>query len=247
MASGAGKVTARGPAPSNVVLVAEALREAIVRGRLRAGERIKEMPLAEQLGVSRGPIRDAMRLLHEEGLIEILPNRGAVVPEVHADGVLEVYALRASLGSLALHKLLLDADSAAVARIVAAARRVERAVQARREQRAADADLAFQDTIVRGSGLPLDAREFERLSWQVRMFIATLDMHYADKFSIMLEENAGLVAAIERREIRSAERVWREKFERWVRDFIERLPEEFDAATWVALTAADGTPGARRS
>ena len=78
------------------------------RGRLKPGERLKEIPLAEQLGISRGPIRDALRLLERDGLIDVIPNRGAVVPEVHALDVLEVYALRASLGSLALHKLMLE-------------------------------------------------------------------------------------------------------------------------------------------
>ena len=97
-----------GPAPSNVDVAVEALRDAIVDGRLTPGQRLKEIPLAEQLGVSRGPIRDALRLLERDGLIEVIPNRGAVVPEVHALDVLEVYALRASFGSLALQKLMLE-------------------------------------------------------------------------------------------------------------------------------------------
>ena len=66
-------VRAPAPIPSNVVVVAEALREAIVLGRLRPGERIKENPLAEQLGMSRAPIRDALRLLEHEGLVREHP------------------------------------------------------------------------------------------------------------------------------------------------------------------------------
>ena len=74
----------RGPAPSNVDLALEAVREAIVGGRLRPGERIKEIPLAEELGFSRAPVRDAFRLLERDGLVELVPNRGAVVPELRA-------------------------------------------------------------------------------------------------------------------------------------------------------------------
>src|SRR6476619_5881859 len=92
------------PAPSNVDVAVDAL----VDGRLKPGQRLKEIPLAGQLGVSRGPIRDALRLLERDGLIDVIPNRGAVVPEVGALDVLEVYALRASLGSLALQKLMLE-------------------------------------------------------------------------------------------------------------------------------------------
>ena len=98
----------RGPAPSNTEVVADALREAIVKGWLRPGERIKEIPLSEQLGVSRGPIREALRLLAHDGLVTIIPNRGAIVPTPTAADVLEVYAMRSALGSLALHKLMLE-------------------------------------------------------------------------------------------------------------------------------------------
>src|SRR3954463_4892156 len=95
-----------GPGPPSAALPAAARRGAITAGRSHPGARIKEIPLAAQLGISRGPIRDALRLLERDGLVELIPNRGAVVPAVHALDVLEVYALRASLGSLALHKLM---------------------------------------------------------------------------------------------------------------------------------------------
>src|SRR3954447_16068038 len=100
--------TSSKPPPTYADFAVEAVRAAIVGGRIRPGERIKEIPLANELGLSRGPIRDALKLLERDGLVQLIPNRGAVVPEIHALDVLEVYALRASLGSLALHKLMLD-------------------------------------------------------------------------------------------------------------------------------------------
>ncbi len=92
---------------SSVEVVAGALRSAIVDGVLRPGERIKEVPVAAELGVSRGPIREAIGLLEHDGLLTVVPNRGAFVPEVKSEDVLEVYAMRAALGSLALHKVML--------------------------------------------------------------------------------------------------------------------------------------------
>lgn len=225
-------------AVSHPVLVAEAIRDAIVKGRLGAGDRIKEIPLAKQLGLSRGPVRDALRMLEADGLVEIRPNRGACIPDVHALDVLEVYALRASLGSLALHKLMISPDPEAIADLEPLLGRFERAVERRREGQAADADLAFQEGIVRGAGLPRVAREFERLTWQVKMFIAALDMSYEDKLHTMLDEVRDLYAAIADGDAAAAEGLWRDKFERWVRDFVERLPgEEFDAEMWLTLTA----------
>src|SRR3954452_15019019 len=151
----------RGPAPSNVDLALEAVRDAIVAGRLRPGERIKEIPLAEGLGFSCAPVRDALRLLERDGLVELVPNRGAIVPELRAVDVLEVYALRASLGTLALHKLMLDDESLALAPLERELARLVRAGERRRARDAADADLAYQQAIVTVAGLPRVKREFE--------------------------------------------------------------------------------------
>lgn len=235
-------VRTSGPAPLNVELVADALRDAIVMGRLRPGERIKEVPLAKQLGVSRGPIRDAIRLLERDGLLTLVPHRGAVVPEITAFDVVEVYALRASLGSLALHKLLLGEAKEPMVALERQLRRFERAVEQGKAPQAADADLRYQSTIVEISGLPRVARQFAQLTWQVRIFIATMDIRYDDKLPQMLLEVKAIHAAIAGGDHSAAERLWREKFERWVRDFVEQLDEGFDRDLWVALTSGTGRP-----
>lgn len=59
--------------------IVDALREAIVAGRLKPGERIRERELVALLGVSRSPLREAIRILEAEGLITSLPHRGAWV------------------------------------------------------------------------------------------------------------------------------------------------------------------------
>src|SRR4051794_7939114 len=138
----------RGPAPSNGDLALEAVRDAIVDGRLRPGVRIKEVPLAEELGFSRAPVRDALRLLERDGLVELVPNRGAIVPELRAVDVLEVYALRASLGTLALHKLMLGSEALAIAPLERRLAHLVRAGERRRAREAADADLAYQQAVV---------------------------------------------------------------------------------------------------
>src|SRR3954454_11054871 len=147
------RLRSHGPAPSNVDLAAEALRDAIGDGRIQPGERIKEIPLSQALGISRGPIRDALRLLERDGLVELIPNRGAVVPEVRALDVLEVYALRASLGSLALQKLMVE-DRVPDAALDRALRALQAAVAEGDQRRAGDADLAYQSAIIAASGLP---------------------------------------------------------------------------------------------
>ena len=236
----------RGPAPSNVDLALEAIREAIVDGRLRPGVRIKEIPLAEELGFSRAPVRDALRLLERDGLVELVPNRGAIVPELRAVDVLEVYALRASLGTFALHKLMLDSESLALAPLERELARLVRAQKRGRADEAIDADLAYQAAIVAAAGLPRVAGEFDRLTWQVRMFLGALGIDVLATLPRIVAEVQALHEAIVARDAQAAARLWREKFERWISDLVGRLGEDFDDELWVALTRGAGelaTPG----
>lgn len=227
-----------GPAPSNVDLALGAVRAAIVSGKLRPGERIKEIPLAEELGFSRAPVRDALRLLERDGLVRLVPNRGAMVPELRGVDVLEVYALRASLGTLALHKLMLDEGS--VAPLERELARLVRAAERQREHDAAEADLAYQTALVAAAGLPRVANEFERLTWQVRMFLGALGIDLLRTLPRVVAEVQALHDAILARDAETADRLWREKFERWIRDLVGRLEEDFDDELWAALTRGAG-------
>jgi DNA-binding GntR family transcriptional regulator len=227
-----------GPAPSNVDLALEAVRAAIVAGRLRPGERVKEIPLAEELGFSRAPVRDALRLLERDGLVRLVPNRGAMVPELRGVDVLEVYALRASLGTLALQKLMLDArPTTALDRELA---RLVRAGERRHELQAAEADLGYQTALVAAAGLPRVAGEFDRLTWQVRWFLGALGLDLLRTLPRVVAEVVALHEAIAARDVEAASRLWREKFERWIRDLVGRLEEDFDDELWAALTRGAG-------
>ena len=229
------EVRPRGPAPSNVDLAVEAVRDAIIGGRLRPGERIKEIPLADELGFSRAPVRDALRLLERDGLVALVPNRGAVVPELRAVDILEVYALRAALGTLALHKVMLDDAARAIGPLERELARLVRAGERRRAREAADADLAYQQAIITAAGLPRVNAEFERLTWQVRMFLGALDIDVLDNLERVIAEVQALHEAILARDVNAAERLWREKFERWITDLVGRLGESFDHDLWVTL------------
>ncbi len=82
-------------------IVFEHLREAIISGKLRPGERLMEMQLAEEMGVSRTPVREAIRKLELEGLVIMVPRRGAYVSDLTIKDVAETYEIRSALESLA--------------------------------------------------------------------------------------------------------------------------------------------------
>ncbi len=86
--------------------VADVLREAILSGELKPGDAIIETTLAAQLGVSRAPLREAMRSLSKDGLIETVPYRGTTVKTLSHKDIEEIYSLRGLHESFALKRII---------------------------------------------------------------------------------------------------------------------------------------------
>lgn len=80
------------------------LRAAIITGEYAAGEPIRQEEIAERFDVSRMPVREAMRLLEAEGLVEQRPHRGAVVAELDAEDALELFEVRAALEAVGVRR-----------------------------------------------------------------------------------------------------------------------------------------------
>ncbi len=78
-------------------IVQDQLRDAIIDGRFKPGERLVERPLCEQLGVSRTVVRETIRYLEAEGLVEILPGRGPIVSRMSWEDARQIYEIRRAL------------------------------------------------------------------------------------------------------------------------------------------------------
>jgi len=85
--------------------VCDALRQAILAGDLPQGSRVLEAQVASSLGVSRAPVREALRQLVQEGLIEFYPHRGAVVVGLPDDEIDVIYQLRATIDAEAISRV----------------------------------------------------------------------------------------------------------------------------------------------
>jgi DNA-binding GntR family transcriptional regulator len=87
--------------------VYDALRQAVVSGALSPGQRVNEAEIARQMQISRAPIREAIRQLEQEGLLESVPRRGTFVVALSRDDVEEVYTLRADLEARAIRRAMM--------------------------------------------------------------------------------------------------------------------------------------------
>lgn len=97
--------------------IADHVSHAIVNGDYHGGERIREQELASLYGVSRGPVREAIRTLQERGLVNFFPRRGAYVVEITLDTIVEVFNVRAALMGLAARDLARRKDAAFLAEL----------------------------------------------------------------------------------------------------------------------------------
>ncbi|HBQ86706.1 MAG TPA: hypothetical protein DD811_09550, partial [Syntrophomonas sp.] len=93
------------------------LRNAILEERLKPGQRIIERKVADKLSVSRTPVREAIRKLEQEGLVNYVPNRGAIVASLSATDVWEIYTIRSVLEGLAVRLAAQHLNSADMAEI----------------------------------------------------------------------------------------------------------------------------------
>ncbi|HTI27201.1 MAG TPA: GntR family transcriptional regulator [Kutzneria sp.] len=170
------------------------LRELVLTGEIAAGERVNEVGVAQRLGISRGPLREAIRHLASEGLLVLTPNRGAHVPMVDNDGVRALFELRAAL-------------ECATARL-AAARRTDADLTRMREVSAASRtafttgefpyrlDLAFHGALLDAARSPLITEQVRLAQQRVILLRAAQEVAFSHEQASM-DDHDSIIEAIE--------------------------------------------------
>lgn len=133
-------------------VVFQTLRNAILKGELKPGERLMEMKLASKLGVSRTPIREAIRLLEKEGLAITIPRRGAQVAKMTQKDMDDVYDIRRSLERLALTYVSGKLEPGQIANMRYAQKVFEEAVAEGEHAEIEQKDWEFHSTIFEATG-----------------------------------------------------------------------------------------------
>jgi DNA-binding GntR family transcriptional regulator len=133
--------------------VLEILRSEIMTGRYEPGERLIEATISEELGTSRGPVREALRQLEHEGLVDSIPYRGAVVLDVSDEEVQEVLIpIRLTLESFSFAKALEVMTEDDFAELAKQLWLMEEGARRNDLQQVVEADLAFHEVVIAGSG-----------------------------------------------------------------------------------------------
>lgn len=135
-------------------VVFNTLREAILRGDLVPGERLMELQLASKLGVSRTPIREAIRMLEQEGLAITIPRKGAIVAGMTEKDMQDVLEIREALEELSVQVACDKITEEEIAELQKNMKNFEHSLKSGDLKKMAQADVEFHDVIYRATDNP---------------------------------------------------------------------------------------------
>lgn len=183
---------------STAAMIADSVRAALERGDLPPGSQLGEAELAAQLGVSRGPLREGLQRLTQEGLLLSIRNRGLFVIEMTPDRVRDMYVGRQAVERAAAEQIHLGDPEAAGAELMEITDAMSATAEADDPSGVGEADVAFHDVLVRLSGSPRLSRMHRTLLTETRMGIHALDPTYEGDDSRVAEHQAIAQSFIDR-------------------------------------------------
>lgn len=197
--------------------VVDRLRALIVEGELRPGDRLVERQLAERLGVSRVPVREALRHLEREGLAEERPTRGMVVRRLSPADVDTLFEVRGALEDLICRQVVEHATDDELARLDDAVRRARVAVQGQDVAEARRLNAEFHAVLIELAG-PVLAAVMEPVAGRMRYL---LTQH--EDVREMQRAHARIAKDLRRRDVESAQQHLRSHLEHSRTEVAERL------------------------
>jgi DNA-binding GntR family transcriptional regulator len=189
-----------------------ALKQAIVEADIysHSGEvRLDERQLSLSLGVSRTPIREAMTLLEQEGLLRTVPRRGIFIVRKTKRQIVEMIEMWAAIESLAARLATLHASDEEIAGLRKMFDDFVNSAPAEHISEYSDANIAFHQAIIRLSGSHLMGQTLENLFIHVRA-IRRMTISQADRASRSIVDHMRIIEALERRDTELAERLVRQ-------------------------------------
>ena len=183
---------------STAAMIADSVRGALERGDLAPGAQLGEAELARQLGVSRGPLREGLQRLTQEGLLLSIRNRGLFVIEMTPDRVRDMYVARSAVERAAAEQIHLGTPEEAGAELLKITDAMSATAEAADRSGVGEADIAFHDVLVGFAGSPRLSRMHRTLLTETRMGIHALDPTYEGDDTRVAEHQAIAQSFIDR-------------------------------------------------
>jgi DNA-binding GntR family transcriptional regulator len=158
--------------------VYQQLQERILSGKIGAGQHLVEQALADQLAVSRISLREAIRRLADDGLVEIIPNRGAYTRRFAVEDIAEIFSLRAALEGMAGELAATRAQPADLAPLQAVVDELGRLELSDDRLRGAEVDTEFHRALMELSGQRRAFQIWRSMSAQITMVVYTVSNYY---------------------------------------------------------------------
>jgi DNA-binding GntR family transcriptional regulator len=190
---------------STPVLVADRLREGILNGTFPPRTQLSEVALAQQLSVSRGPIREAMQRLLQEGLLRGERNRGVFVVDLGADDVRDIYLARAAVERAAAAVVATTGSDDDLATLQTAVDDLAAGIDSNWVE-LTQLDLQFHRALVAAASSPRLDRMFRTLMAESQLCITRLESFYPGRDEVV-REHQEILDAIRARDLAEADRL----------------------------------------
>lgn len=206
-------------------VVVESIRQAIISGQFPPGMRLMELQLAEEMGVSRTPVREAIRKMELEGLVIMIPRRGAYVADISIKDINEVYEVRTALDVLSAGLAAERIDKSEIQEMRELLAEEAALVEARDYPKIIDNDTAFHDVIYRASGNTRCMNIISNLREQITA-IRGRSMPYPGRVEIMLKEHRAIFDAIAAGKVEKAQEAVRTHMENAEQTLLKVIKEQ---------------------
>lgn len=207
-------------------IVFESIREAIINGTLKQGERLMETQLAEELGVSRTPVREAIRKLELEGLVAMLPRKGAYVAGIMPKDAADILEIRAALEGLAAKLAAERITEEEIAELAKDTAEIEQYMTQGDVEKAIEYDTKFHSSLVGASRNSRLANMVSNLQEQVQRFRIIITSTDKDLLLKSLSDHRRIVEALSRRDRFLAQSLAKEHVEHTEERLIQLIKEE---------------------
>lgn len=206
-------------------VVFKTLRQAILKGELEPGERLMEIQLADRLGVSRTPIREAIRKLELEGLVLMIPRKGAEVAKISEKSLRDVLEIRRALDALAIELCIERMTEDDIKALSEAQEEFRKSVEGNEAMVIAESDERFHDVIYNSTNNPRLVQMLNNLREQMYRYRLEY-IKDAEKRQILVSEHDQILKAIRERNVAEAKAAIRQHVDNQVTTVAKNIKEQ---------------------